>query len=77
MIHPNMATTLGFVVTDAPVTARFLRRALREAVDATFNTISVDGDTNRDAAWYYPETKSAASQIEGRVAFWRGVTVTA
>jgi uncharacterized protein (DUF427 family) len=43
---------------------------------ASYYSISVDGETNRDAAWYYPEPKSAASRIEGRVAFWRGVTVT-
>ncbi len=46
MIHPNLATTLAFVVTDAPVRKRFLRRALREASDATFNRITVDGDTS-------------------------------
>ena len=38
---------------------------------------AVDGETNRDAAWFYETPKSAAAQIEGRVAFWRGVTVTA
>ena len=43
---------------------------------ASYYSVSVDGATNRDAAWYYPQPKSAASQIEGRVAFWRGVTVT-
>ena len=46
MIHPDMATTLAFVLTDAPVKKGFLRRALREATDATFNRISVDGDTS-------------------------------
>ena len=46
MIHPDMATMLGFVMTDAAATPPFLRRALREAVDASFNVISVDGDTS-------------------------------
>lgn len=46
MIHPDMATTLGFVVTDAGVSAPLLRKLLRDAVDATFNAISVDGDTS-------------------------------
>ncbi|MEO0322822.1 MAG: bifunctional glutamate N-acetyltransferase/amino-acid acetyltransferase ArgJ [Myxococcota bacterium] len=46
MIHPNLATTLAFVVTDAPVGKRFLRQALRAASDATFNRITVDGDTS-------------------------------
>ncbi len=46
MIHPDMATTLGFVVTDAAASAAELRRALVRATDATFNAISVDGDTS-------------------------------
>ncbi len=44
MIHPNMATMLCFMTTDAPVEAGFLSDMLREAVDASFNMISVDGD---------------------------------
>lgn len=46
MIHPNMATMLAFLATDATVPAPLLRDALRRAVDATFNMISVDGDTS-------------------------------
>lgn len=46
MIHPDMATTLGFVLTDASAPPAALRRILRGAVDATFNAISVDGDTS-------------------------------
>ncbi len=46
MIHPDMATTLGFVLTDAGAKASVLRRILRGAADATFNAISVDGDTS-------------------------------
>ena len=46
MIHPDMATTLGFVTTDADVRPALLHKLLREAVDATFNAISVDGDTS-------------------------------
>lgn len=46
MIHPNMATTLAFVVTDARVGAPVLRRALRDAAADTFNAASVDGDTS-------------------------------
>ncbi len=38
-------------------------------------TIVVDGQGNRDACWYYPEPKSAANRIKGRVAFWKGVAV--
>jgi len=46
MIHPNLATMLAFVMTDVAAAPEYLRRALREAADATFNAISVDGDTS-------------------------------
>lgn len=42
---------------------------------ASYYTVSIDGDKNVDAAWYYPEPKSAASEIKDHVAFWRGVQV--
>lgn len=43
---------------------------------ARYYSVDVDGERNTDAAWYYPEPKEAAAEIAGRVAFWRGVTVT-
>lgn len=46
MIHPNMATMLAFLTTDAPVEQGFLRRALARVVDRTFNLLSIDGDTS-------------------------------
>lgn len=46
MIHPNMATMLAFLTTDAAVEAEFLQQALKKAVDNTFNMLSVDGDTS-------------------------------
>ncbi len=46
MIHPNMATMLGVVMTDAEVAPAALRTMLRTATDRTFNRISVDGDTS-------------------------------
>jgi len=46
MIHPNMATMLCFITTDAVVSADFLHAALHEAVDCSFNMITVDGDTS-------------------------------
>lgn len=46
MIHPDMATTLACVVTDARVSAPLLRRALLAATEATFNALTVDGDTS-------------------------------
>lgn len=42
---------------------------------ASYYSIEVDGKTNSDAAWYYPEPKEAAKEIKGRIAFWRGVVV--
>ncbi|UVO51340.1 DUF427 domain-containing protein [Sphingomonas sp. SUN019] len=42
---------------------------------AHYHSIVVDGAENRDAAWYYPEPKSAAAEIKDRIAFWRGVEV--
>jgi glutamate N-acetyltransferase/amino-acid N-acetyltransferase len=46
MIHPNMATLLCFLATDAAIDAYFLEKALREAVDVSFNMVTVDGDTS-------------------------------
>ena len=46
MIHPNLATMFCFLTTDAAVELDFLRSALRQAVDVSFNMISVDGDTS-------------------------------
>ena len=46
MIHPNMATLLGFITTDASVEIGFLRKALKTAIDSTINMITIDGDTS-------------------------------
>ncbi|MGB5236468.1 MAG: DUF427 domain-containing protein [Flavobacteriaceae bacterium] len=42
---------------------------------ASYYTINVDDQENKDAAWYYPETSELARQIKGYVAFWKGVEV--
>jgi len=44
---------------------------------ASYYTIEVDGQQNKDAAWYYPEAKDRAKNIEGYIAFWKGVKVEA
>lgn len=44
---------------------------------ASYYDIEVDGKVNKDAAWYYPSAKDAAKNIEGYVAFWKGVQVEA
>ena len=46
MIHPNMATTLNFITTDASVSVPMLQKALSEIVKETYNCLSVDGDTS-------------------------------
>jgi uncharacterized protein (DUF427 family) len=43
---------------------------------ASYYTLAVNGQENKDAAWYYPEPKPAAAEIKGRIAFWKGVTVS-
>ncbi len=43
--------------------------------DASYFSLAVDGEVNKDAAWYYPAPKDAAAQIKDHVAFWRGVDV--
>ena len=42
---------------------------------ASYYTIDVDGQENKDAAWYYPSAKDKAKNIEGFIAFWKGVKV--
>lgn len=44
--------------------------------EASYYSVVVGEAKNADAAWYYPEPKSAAENIRGRVAFWKGVTVS-
>ena len=44
---------------------------------ASYYSLEVGGKTNEDAVWYYPEPKAAAAEIKDRVAFWKGVQVSA
>jgi uncharacterized protein (DUF427 family) len=43
---------------------------------ASYHSVVVGGETNPDAAWFYPEPKDAAKEITDHIAFWRGVTVS-
>lgn len=43
---------------------------------ADYYNVVVDGETNEDAAWVYPEPTEAAKEIKGRFAFWRGIEVS-
>ncbi len=45
--------------------------------DASYYTLEAAGERNENAAWFYPEPKAGASEIKGRVAFWKGVKVEA
>ncbi|HEY9431522.1 MAG TPA: DUF427 domain-containing protein [Blastocatellia bacterium] len=42
---------------------------------ASYYNVVVNGEVNKDAAWYYPNTKEAAKNVENYVAFWKGVKV--
>jgi uncharacterized protein (DUF427 family) len=42
---------------------------------ASYHSIEVAGETNIDAAWYYPDPKEAAAEIKDRIAFWKGVEI--
>ena len=63
MIHPNMATMLGFVVTDANVGAELLQQSLSVAVEQSFNSITVDGDTSTNDACVLASTGQSAAHV--------------
>ncbi|PYV26474.1 MAG: ornithine acetyltransferase [Acidobacteria bacterium] len=79
MIHPRMATMLSFITTDAAIAPRALQKMLRAAVDASFNRLTVDGDTSTNdtvvvlasglsGVWVRPGTGSAAGFATGLAA---------
>ncbi len=43
--------------------------------NASYYNVAIDGETNANAAWYYPQPKDAAKEITGYLAFWKGVKV--
>ncbi|MEL7563356.1 MAG: bifunctional glutamate N-acetyltransferase/amino-acid acetyltransferase ArgJ [Dehalobacterium sp.] len=63
MIHPNMATMLSFITTDAAVDAAVLQKALKKAVDKSFNMITVDGDTSTNDMAIILANGTAGNQI--------------
>ena len=66
MIHPNMATTLSFITTDAAVESSFLQQALKDAADASFNMIDVDGDqSTNDTLVVLANGRAGGSEIRG------------
>ncbi len=64
----------------ATVRAEYLKASEHHTVcawkgTASYYDVVVDGQTNKDAAWYYPAPKKAAEQIAGHIAFWHGVKI--
>ena len=59
MIHPNMATMLGFMATDAPVEARLLEALAHEVAERSFNCATVDGDTSTNDSFVIAATAKA------------------
>ena len=65
MIFPNMATTLGYVFTDASLSSSILQKLLRKNIETTFNAISCDGDTStNDMVTIFATNKSKNSMIK-------------
>lgn len=63
MIHPNMATMLGYIATDAGVSQPLLEKMLKHAVNRSFNCITVDGDTSTNDALMLIATGQAGAEI--------------
>ena len=65
MIYPNMATTLGFIFTDAKLSSSILKKILNESIKTTFNAISCDGDTStNDMVSFFSTNKANNSDIK-------------
>ena len=65
MIYPNMATTLGFIFTDAKLSSSILKKILNESIKTTFNAISCDGDTStNDMVSLFSTNKANNSDIK-------------
>ena len=63
MIRPNMATMLGFMATDAVIAPSLLQGLLREAADASFNRITIDGDTSTNDSFVLIATHQAGHAV--------------
>lgn len=69
MIHPNMATMLCFVTSDAAISSAMIKKACKEVADETFNMISVDGDTStNDMLTVIANGQAGNSTVEGETA---------
>jgi glutamate N-acetyltransferase/amino-acid N-acetyltransferase len=76
MIHPNMATMLAFVITDAAIAPALLQKTLRDVTSRTFNAISIDGDTStNDTLLVLANGAAEAPSIKAGTAAHRAFTV--
>ena len=64
MIHPNMATMLGFIATDAGFAQGLLNQLTREIADLSFNAITIDGDTSTNDSFIIMATGQSSAQIQ-------------
>jgi glutamate N-acetyltransferase / amino-acid N-acetyltransferase len=76
MIHPDMATLLGFVATDAAVSPRALEKFARSAADRSFNCVTVDGDTSTNDSFILVATGRGPSASSSRDAALLGQALT-
>jgi len=67
MIDPSMATMLSFVATDLKVPKEFLDKALKEAVDVSFNAITVDGDMSTNDCVFLISTEKSSKEFDEKV----------
>ncbi len=66
MIHPNMATMLGFIATDAAVSQALLQAVVKEVADVSFNSITIDGDTSTNDSFILVATGQSGVEIAER-----------
>lgn len=64
MIHPNMATMLGFIATDAKLTPQATQQLVRQAADRSFNRITVDGDTSTNDSFVLMATQQQGPVVD-------------
>ena len=79
MIHPNMATMLGYIATDAAIAQQLLQQMVSEAADRSFNCITVDGDTSTNDALMLIATGKSGAVVDAanRTAMQAAVTEVA
>ena len=67
MIHPNMATTLAYIFTDAKISSKILKKLLKKNIETTFNAISCDGDTSTNDMVSLFATGNAKNSITNNI----------